>query len=88
MRYQRSKEIEERLDAVLGLIESGDYSTPNLAKEIGVSIPTISRCVQALRERGFAIRAERSGEGWRYVLDSSRIRETRPSKSRTTEARP
>lgn len=68
MRYQRSLEIEQRLHTVLELIQDGRYSTPGLAAEIGVSIPTISRCVEALRERGHDIRAERTERGWRYVL--------------------
>jgi biotin operon repressor len=67
MLYQRSKEIEDRLRTVLRLIESGKYSTPMLARELGVSIPTISRDVTALRERGHAISALRQSDGtWRY----------------------
>ncbi len=68
MLYQRSMEIERRLQAALGLIRSGQYSTPMLAKELGISIPTVSRHVTALRERGYDIRAERSADGWRFVL--------------------
>lgn len=68
MRYQRSLEIEQRLQAVLELIQSGRFSTPGLAEEVGVSIPTISRCVEALRERGHKIRAVRGEDGWRYVV--------------------
>jgi len=68
MLYQRSLEIENRLDAVLRLIRTGQYSTPRLARDLGVSIPTVSRCVTALRERGHDIRAEKHAAGWRYVL--------------------
>jgi len=68
MLYQRSQEIERRLEQVLRLIRTGRYSTPILAEEIGVSIPTVSRCVTALRERGHDIRARKNGNGWRYVL--------------------
>ncbi len=50
------------------LIETGNYSTPALAERVGVSIPTVSRSVEALRERGYDIRAEKGPEGWRYVL--------------------
>lgn len=71
MRYQRSLEIENRLHAVLDLIETGEYSTPGLAAALGVSIPTISRCVEALRDRGHDIRAVRNADGWRYVLKLS-----------------
>jgi hypothetical protein len=69
MPFERSLEIEQRLDDILRLIQSGRFSTPMLAEKTGVSIPTISRCVMALRIRGFDIRAENRGEdGWRYVL--------------------
>jgi biotin operon repressor len=70
MIYQQSLEIEQRLDRVLRLIRTGRYSTPKLAEEVGVSIPTISRCVTALRARGHDIKAENHGTGWRYVLAS------------------
>jgi len=36
---------------------------------LGVSVPTASRAVCALRERGHRIRAEKQSEGWSYVLD-------------------
>lgn len=68
MVYRRSKEIEERLETALRLIASGRYATPELAKELRVSIPTVSRCVTALRERGHPIHAEKARTGWRYVL--------------------
>lgn len=74
MRYQQSLEIHDRLEAVLQLIETGEYSTPVLAKEIGVSVPTISRIVAALRERGHDIQAERTSKGWRYVLKGTASR--------------
>lgn len=69
MRYQQAIEIHERLEAVLHLIESGEYSTPALAEEVGVSIPTISRIVATLRQRGYDIHAKRTSKGWRYVLE-------------------
>ena len=68
MPFERSLEIERRLDDVLRLIRTGRFSTPRLAEEVGVSIPTISRIVAALRERGHDIQAERTSKGWRYVL--------------------
>ena len=68
MPFERSLEIERRLDDVLRLIRTGRFSTPMLAEEVGVSIPTISRCVTALRQRGHDIRAEKSEDGWRYVV--------------------
>lgn len=68
MPFERSLEIERRLDAVLRLICTGRFSTPMLAEEVGVSIPTISRCVTALRLRGHDIRAEKREDGWAYHL--------------------
>ena len=68
MPFERSLEIERRLDGVLRLIRTGRFSTPMLAEQVGVSIPTVSRIVAALRDRGHHIRAERSADGWHYVL--------------------
>lgn len=68
MLYQRSLDIETRLQTVLTLIRSGRYSTPMIAKQLGISIPTVSRDVTALRERGHEIRSERNRGMWRYVL--------------------
>jgi len=81
MRYQHSVEIHERLETVLRLIQTGMYSTPALASKVGVSIPTISRIVAALRERGHAIRAERNAGCWRYVIEESRASTNQRKKS-------
>lgn len=81
MLYQRSLEIEQRLAKVLRLIRAGRYSTPMLAEQLGVSIPTVSRHVTALRERGHDIRAEKHGNGWRYIL----VRKVRTSNATNTE---
>lgn len=80
MLYQRSLEIERRLESVLRLIRSGRYSTPLLAEQLGVSIPTVSRDVNALRDRGHDIRSKRTPDGWRYVL-ASKSANTSPSAS-------
>lgn len=87
MLYQRSLDIERRLETVLRLIRSGGYSTPLIAEQLGISIPTVSRDVTALRERGHDIRSERKDEGWRYVLirDSTKIPPSRHTE--LTEAR-
>jgi len=68
MLYERSMHIENRLDSVLELIRLGNYSTPKLAAELGVSIPTVSRDVTALRQRGHDIRSLRAASGWRFML--------------------
>lgn len=69
MLYQRSLDIENRLDSLLELIRDGGYSTPKLADKLGVSIPTVSRDVTALRQRGHHIRSQRTDHGWSFVLD-------------------
>jgi len=58
MHYEKSLQIEQRLSDLLELIQSGQYSTPELAERVGVSVPTVSRSIQALRERGHEIVAE------------------------------
>lgn len=68
MPYQHSLDIELRLVATLRLIRTGKYSTATLAESLGISVPTASRCIQALRDRGHDIQAERAGRGWRYVI--------------------
>jgi biotin operon repressor len=74
-------DIERRLGTVLHLIRSGGYSTPMIAEQIGISIPTVSRDVTALRERGHDIRSERRDGGWQYALASDPSR--KPSSDRT-----
>lgn len=78
MLYERSLTIETRLQTVLRLIEAGSYSTAELAEEIGVSVPTISRDVTALRQRGYTIRAEKLGTCWRFVRDPANEDGVRP----------
>jgi predicted DNA-binding transcriptional regulator YafY len=68
MHYRRSFEIEKRLNAALRLIRSGRFSTHQLAEQLQVSIPTVSRYVTALRARGQEIRAKRKGNAWSYVV--------------------
>ena len=69
MMYVRSLEIEQRLDLLLALVREGRHSTPALAQALSVSIPTVSRCIQALRARGYTIKAAKRGDGWAFVLD-------------------
>ena len=88
MVYQRSLDIERRLEAALVLIGSGGYSTPMLAEELGVSIPTVSRVVTALRQRGHEIRSERKPDGWRYVLADRPSDSARFAHAGLPEARP
>ena len=78
MLYQRSLEIEQRLNTVLGLVRAGHFSTPKLAERLGVSIPTVSRYVTALRERGYDIKAMKEARRWRYVLKGEPARCPKP----------
>lgn len=68
--YRRSQEIEKRLSSLVDLIRTGKYCTPALAAELGISPPTVSRCLFALRQRGYVIRAVKEGEGWAYEIKS------------------
>jgi predicted DNA-binding transcriptional regulator YafY len=87
MLYQRSLDIENRLNLALQLIRDGGYSTPRLAEKLGVSIPTVSRDVTALRQRGHDIRSTRTADGWSFVLDQSKLPNAGESMSRLKEAR-
>ena len=67
--YQRSYEIESRLENLLQLIKTGRYSTPQLAAVLHVSHPTVSRSISALRQRGYTIESVKGPEGWAYKLN-------------------
>jgi biotin operon repressor len=69
MLYNRSLEIERRIGDVLRLVRDGQQSTPTLARALSVSEPTISRCLSALRRRGYLIRAVKRGGSWSYELE-------------------
>jgi biotin operon repressor len=70
MPYRRSLTIESRLKDLVALVRTGDYSTSGLSEELGISVPTVSRCIRALRDRGYAIEAKRTEQGWCYRLTS------------------
>ena len=74
MLYQRSFAREKRLCETLDLIRKGHHSTPTLAAALKVSIPTVSRCITALRERGYGIGSVRDESGWHYVLTARATR--------------
>jgi biotin operon repressor len=81
MLYERSQSIEQRITRVLELVKSGDCSTPRIAEELGVSVPTVSRCIEALRHRGHKIRSERKDGHWCYQLEKSGARRAMTSGS-------
>lgn len=60
--------IESRLADMLSLIRRGGESTPSLAEKLHVSQPTVSRCLTALRYRGYIIRSVREDAGWSYEV--------------------
>jgi len=70
MFYGHSEMIAGRIDLALELIETGDHSTKTLAAELGISIPTASRVISALRQRGYSIKSVKNGKAWAYRLMS------------------
>jgi biotin operon repressor len=68
MLYERALTIERRLDELLHLIRAGRHSTPELARKLGVSEPTVSRGIAALRQRGYSIRSVKQSKHWAYEL--------------------
>jgi DNA-binding MarR family transcriptional regulator len=78
--YRRSQEIERRLTSLVDLIRSGKYGTPALAAQLRISPPTVSRCLSALRQRGYVIRAVKEDDRWAYEI-------TRESRSKAANER-
>lgn len=68
MPYERSQALEKRLQDLLGLLRFGRHSSQTLARALAVSQPTISRCLAALRKRGYVIRAVKDEAGWSYRM--------------------
>ena len=76
MIYQRSYTIEQRLESLLCLIRGGRHTAATLAEALGVSVPTVSRSLTALRT---AATTSRPPETPRAVTTAS---------SKTPSARP
>jgi Mn-dependent DtxR family transcriptional regulator len=68
MLYTRSRVIENRLNTIVGLIRAGGQSTLTLATALGVSRPTVCRCIAALRDRGYSIRSVKNAVAWSYAF--------------------
>ena len=78
MIYQRSYTIEQRLESLLCLIRGGRHTAATLAEALGVSVPTVSRCLTALRNRGYNIASARDAQGCYYrVVENSQRRAAR-----------
>ena len=76
MRYDRSIAIAKCHEVLLDLIRSGSYSCSELAEELAVSLPRISRDIVFLRRQGYRIESVKRRTGWAYqltrTLDSQR----------------
>jgi len=70
MPYERSQALEHRLQHLVGLLRGGRHSTRTLAEQLSISQPTVSRCLTALRERGYSIKPIKDESGWYYYLSS------------------
>jgi DeoR/GlpR family transcriptional regulator of sugar metabolism len=68
MRYERSLTIATRLDTLIELIRTGEFSSPDLAEKLKVSEQTIYRDIDFLKQRGYSIRSEKHTHGWAYHL--------------------
>ena len=68
MRYDRAIAISKRHEELLALVRSGSYSSPALAKKLGVSEPTVYRDISFLRRQGYSIESARLSAHWAYRL--------------------
>ncbi len=68
MIYERTLAVGQRFSAIVDLILAEQHSTRTLAAVLSLSEPTISRCLAALRRRGYQIEPRRKGQTWCFVL--------------------
>jgi uncharacterized membrane protein len=68
MLYEKAFAIERRLGDLVRMIRSGHHSAPKLARELGVSEPTVWRSIAALKQRGYSIRSVKYAKTWAYEL--------------------
>lgn len=57
MPYQRPQVSERRLSDLIGLVQDGHHSPTDLAGLLKISVPTVSRAIRNLRDRGHPIEA-------------------------------
>jgi biotin operon repressor len=62
--------VAGRLERLIELTRTGAYSSPALAKKLGVSEQTIYRDILYLKQNGHTIHATKHSSGWAYVLTS------------------
>jgi len=72
MRYERAIAISKRHEEILALVRSGSYSSPALAKKLGVSEPTVYRDILFLKRQGHPIESVRLSANWAYQLPSEK----------------
>jgi len=70
MPYERVRQIEERFQRAIELIDENSLNARQLAVALGVSRPTAQRIVAELKRRGHVIRSVHDDRGWRYELIS------------------
>ena len=68
MTYERARQIEERFQQAVRLIEKEPFNGRELAAALEVSTSTVQRIIAELRRRGYSIRSVREASGWRYEL--------------------
>ena len=68
MYYCRVNQIQKRFDKAVTLIVNRRMGSCQLAKELGVSRPTLLRIIQELKRRGYIIRSVHDDFGWHYEL--------------------
>jgi biotin operon repressor len=68
MRYERYLAIAGRHERLIDLIRSGEFSSPDLAEQLGVSEQTVYRDIDYLKQHGYSIRSQRHTDGWAYHL--------------------
>lgn len=71
MRYDQSHAVTDRHEVLLNFISSGSYSSPILAKKLGVSEPTVYRDIQFLKRQGYSIKSVRLSDHWAYQIAAS-----------------
>lgn len=82
MRYDRATAISKRHEKLLTFVRSGSYSSPLLAKKLGVSEPTVYRDILFLKRQGYPIESVRLSANWAYQLPSKKISNHRRQKGR------
>ncbi|KSV17378.1 hypothetical protein DA01_03545 [Dehalococcoides mccartyi] len=72
MPYERAREIEQRFNRVVDILEKTRLNSKQLALELGTSRPTAQRIITELRIRGYKIRSVWDESGWGYELVGKR----------------